>query len=673
MAHHSRNKNKHRKSKHATRRQKIQNMSPDIPPLQTNIKAGADFYKYVNGKWQHRVHMPSYLSSYGVSEEIESIIEKQLKSILYNCRDQVQHKASHKLSDNVVLLGTLAQSALHTPSQKENVKFVRKLVSSVHCMRSTEDIATMLGEYARNMISSLIAVFVAPMEKKSNIQYICLSYGSLGLPDTSYYLLGNSDMIHTLNHYSKLLGRLGADFDIEHLEQLISLEKMAAKVIEKSQNDSEHLLSGKQLIKKYKYIPWHSFAHSAFGMEDLHSFEKHVFLILTPTWFAFLNRCFRTLTLDLWKIWCAGNVLMNTLLLLPPPYDDLHFELFGKRLRGQNEKLPQHQLALRMAQEWAKGPLGELYIDRYVSPHTKSEAKKLVEYIRDATMDRLQTLDWMDVSTRKKAVKKVDRITMGVMYPEKMYQFSVPVHLDPTNLVKNILLLGNAHFQTQMEHVGKLLIPTQWEDTVFAVNAYYYNEGNRLILPAGIWHKPFFDPTGSPGWNYGSIGATVGHEITHAFDMDGKNYDEEGNLDPWWKPSDNRQYNKRTKQLIDLFNNTLYFNKPINGVLTLSENIADLGGLGISIAALKKYGETHKYNSEKMKKELCNLFISYAVSWRTKERREKAIQGLFMDLHAPAQARVNNIVRQFDDWYECFDVQPGDALYLPPEKRIRIF
>jgi putative endopeptidase len=224
-----------------------------------------------------------------------------------------------------------------------------------------------------------------------------------------------------------------------------------------------------------------------------------------------------------------------------------------------------------------------------------------------------------------------------------------------------------------MKKVGHLLQAEKWEDSVFAVNAYYYNEGNRLILPAGILQWPFFNSGGSPGWNYGGIGATVGHEITHAFDMDGKNYDEDGNLDAWWKPADNRQFNKRTKQLIQLYNDTLYFNKPINGVLTLSENIADLGGLGIAISALKKYGATHKYSPEKMKHELCDLFLSYAVSWRTKERREKAIQGLFMDVHAPAPSRVNNIVRHFADWYECFDVQPGDALYLPPEKRIRIF
>jgi putative endopeptidase len=672
MAFHSRRHRRHGKSRFRTRRHHTTKKVPIVPTLQENIKPGNDFYKYVNGKWQHHVHMPPYLSSFGVSEEMEVIVEKQLKAILYDCRSEVLKKESKRLSNDVVLLGTLAQSILHTPSQKENVRYLRKMVSNLNCIRSLEDVGGTLGDFTKSMIPSHINVYVGPMEKKTNINYICFAYDRLGLPDTSYYLLGNSEMIHTLNHYSKLLGYLGKEFDVEHLEQLISLEKMAAKFIENSMGDQQQLYSGKQLLTKYKFIPWLSYVNTAFTMTP-EEFKKHTFLLITPSWFVFLNRCFRTLTLDLWKIWLAGNMINHFLPLLPPPYDNKHFELFGKRLRGQNEKVPQHQLAFQVASEWAKGCLGKLYIEKHVSSAHKREAEKLVEYIREATEEHLRTLDWLQPETRKKAVKKVDKIMIGVAYPEKMYEFHSPVFLDPTNLVKNVVLLANAQFETQMKKVGNLLQAEKWEDSVFAVNAYYYNEGNRLILPAGILQWPFFNSGGSPGWNYGGIGATVGHEITHAFDMDGKNYDEDGNLDPWWKPADNRQFNKRTKQLIQLYNDTLYFNKPINGVLTLSENIADLGGLGIAISALKKYGATHKYSPEKMKHELCDLFLSYAVSWRTKERREKAIQGLFMDVHAPAPSRVNNIVRHFADWYECFDVQPGDALYLPPEKRIQIF
>jgi predicted metalloendopeptidase len=217
------------------------------------------------------------------------------------------------------------------------------------------------------------------------------------------------------------------------------------------------------------------------------------------------------------------------------------------------------------------------------------------------------------------------------------------------------------------------LNPAAWDDAIFAVNAYYYNEGNRLILPAGMLRWPFFHTAAGDGWNFGGLGATIGHEICHAFDDDGKDYDEHGNRNPWWSRSERSRYLKKTKALIQLFNETKYFGHTLNGELTLSENIADLGGLDIALSALKRRLDQQGIQGEKRKEELCNFFMSFAVSWRTKERKEKALQSLFMDVHAPPIARVNNIVCQFDDWYECFNVTAEHALYKAPTDRIRIF
>ena len=257
-------------------------------------------------------------------------------------------------------------------------------------------------------------------------------------------------------------------------------------------------------------------------------------------------------------------------------------------------------------------------------------------------------------------------------YPSK-FKKDIKTSLHPEKLVYNVLKLAEADFIYELDKVNKTLENSEWDDSVFAVNAYYYNEGNRLILPSGILRWPFFHSKASDGWNFGGLGATIGHEICHAFDEDGKNYDEHGFKKTWWSNKESERFEEKTESLIELYNKTKYFDQNINGSLTLSENIADLAGLSISLNALKKRLLKKGVKEQEYKKQLQDFFKSYATSWRTKEKKQKALQSIFMDVHAPAMARVNNIVCQFDDWYECFDVKPGDNLYKAPEERIRIF
>jgi putative endopeptidase len=385
-----------------------------------------------------------------------------------------------------------------------------------------------------------------------------------------------------------------------------------------------------------------------------------------------MNKWFRTWSLENWKALLAGNMLLHCLPLLPSPYDTLHFEFFGKRLRDQSEKVPRHILGLEICKYWLSSPLGKEYVNCCVDNTLKRHATSLAKEIVDAAIHRIQSTEWLESKTRNKAVKKLESVYLGIGYPSTFPQ-NPKVTLNPEQFVKNVFSLGTASFERDIKKANTQLDPSSWEDSIFEVNAYYYSEGNRLILPAGILKSPFFDMTKSDGWNFGGIGAILGHELTHAFDMDGKNYDEHGNKIPWWTVKDNRSYNKKTRTMIALYNRTKYFNQNINGTLTLSENIADLGGVAIALTALKMRLDKKRVSKDTYKEELCHFFESYAVSWRTKEKRKKALQSIFTDVHSPPIARVNNIVRQFDEWYECFDVKPGQLLYTSPEERIRIF
>jgi putative endopeptidase len=641
---------------------------PDIPPVQKRKNPGDDFYTFVNGDWLRHVNMPPFLSSYGVSEEIEEEINSELMTILQDTREKVQGTADKDIPHTTYLLGTLTESVLNVKTQDLNVKFVKNMLNGLKCIRDTNDLASTLGEFMKYRISTLLGFMVVPSEQQSSILRLAITYGSVSLPDTTYYLDGNTRVISA---YGKLLKRLGEDFDFPNLENAIALETIAANMIQQSGSEMETLMKGSQLKAKYRHIPWDVLVQSALGWTSA-KFRDHTILVFSKKWLSALNKWFHVLPLDQWKIWLAASLIMYVLPILPPPYDDLHFELFGRRLRGQSEKTPQKRLALRLAQQWLTGSLGHLFVKQFVSPDIKESASKIAREIRHVAMERMGSVDWMEPATRQKAQRKIASIYLGIAYPSYIER-DKRTTLDPEQLVKNMLDLSYLDFKDEMENINTKLNPARWDDPVFAVNAYYYNEGNRLILPAGILRWPFFHPSASDGWNFGGLGAIFGHELTHAFDADGKDYDEHGNRKPWWSRSEAARYRKKTEALIELFNSTEYFGHHLSGALTLSENIADLGGVAISLAALKERLKSRHASAEETKKEIRDFFISFAISWRTKEKKEKAIQSLFMDVHSPPLARVNNVVSQFDDWYEVFDVKPGDELYKEPTSRIRIF
>jgi predicted metalloendopeptidase len=325
-------------------------------------------------------------------------------------------------------------------------------------------------------------------------------------------------------------------------------------------------------------------------------------------------------------------------------------------------------------ESWLGQSLGSLFVHHYVPLSVKSNVEDIAKEIRHSAAERIGSTEWFSESTHAKAKEKVQNVTLSVAYPSKFHKESY-VELSQENLIENIMTLAALDFHNELERVNKHTKLKTWDDTVFAVNAYYYNEGNHLFLPSGILRWPFYHCNASDGWNFGGIGATIGHELCHAFDDDGKEYDQHGVKHSWWSAKNIQAYEERSNALVQLFSKTMYVGKHIDGRHTLSENIADLGGLAIALKALKERLVKRNLNSdmEEYKEQLRDFFHSFAVSWRTKERHQKALQAIFMDVHAPAIARVNNIVSQLDDWYECFQIQESDKLYVKPEDRIRIF
>ena len=577
------------------------------------------------------------------------------------------------------------QSVLHVPSQNNNIVFTERILAKFGCMRDCADVCSIIGDAAAHRVRHApLAVMVGPRETETNYQYITIGPGELILPDTSYYTDKSPSMVRNMEAFVKLLQWAGKQFNIEGLELVFPQEYSAAQVLKKSEDEREVFTTGAALEKHYRNFNWGAFVETAFrdgkrGM-SLAEFRKTRVINARPSWMAALDRWCGKYDVDAWRRWLSAQVIFYHLPYLPPPFDDAHFRFFGARLRDQAEKLPQHKLAIYTAQNHLSAPLGELYMKEYAPRGSLARAKTLAEEVVDVAAERLGECAWLSTGSRREARHKVRDLALNIGIPRggpgAAANYLKDVQLSSTGFIQNIYTLNAAALQAELRQAGQRLDRYMWTEPVYMVNAFYYPEGNRLVIPAGIIRHPFYSEKhgGKPdGLLYGALGSTIGHEITHAFDMDGKDYDSEGNYRPWWTAADVAHYKKLTGQLVRLYEESTYFGKHLNGRLTLSENIADLGGMAFALEALKRRCAERRLGEAATDTALREFFEGYAVSWRTKEKRGKALQGLFMDVHSPPAWRVNNVVCHFDDWYRVFDVQPGDALYVDPQDRIRIF
>jgi putative endopeptidase len=633
----------------------------DIPPFDTSVKPGDDFFRYVNGKWLKHIPIPSFRSSFGVSEEIELGIQTKLQKILDESIHFSTKGLKPKSKEEVMkdLIGRLGLSCLRPGKQKFNLETLRLNLQSFQCIRDRNDVVATLAKLNKYGIFTFLSFSIY-----QNTPF--LVPGSLGLPDDSYYKAAAPGKSRTLLAYVQLCKKVSEELEIPDIASGVQVESLLSEKIAQMKDEIKEKKTGLELKRLFPEIPWDIF----FSEAGLKSWKDTVFQC-NLRYIKFFQKCLKSWPLENWKQIFILHTILDALPLLPAPYDEYHFEFFGKKLRGQIEKLPQDELFFSLCKDILRVPLSYLYTKKYLDFTRKQKITNFVEHIRSLTINHMKD-SWLEESTKKVAIKKLQSMNLSISHPSTFPDLDIPF-LHTEKLLYNVYCIREMNFKEGIDSLGKKYHPTEyWEEPPYAVNAYYNNETNQFILPAGSVLEPFYyDSKEKMGWNYGGLGAVIGHEMTHAFDIDGKEYNEKGERKNWWTLKDTREYNKRTKRLVDLFDSQKILGKPVDGFMTLSENLSDLGGLAIALDALK---ETIKHASEEeKKKQFFDFFVSYAVSWRVKERPRKVVQGLFLDVHAPTELRVNLVVSQFSEWYELFNVITKNTYYFPPEERITIF
>jgi len=638
-----------------------------IPEFNNKINPGDNFYLHINDKWLEKTEIPKDTSSYSVNEEIEDVIEKDLYNIIDKCYNSV--KRGEKANSFEETIGKFALSSLRESVQKNSITALKKNIETLNCIRSIEDIGDSLGYFCKNNIDTILSTYLQLERTKhdKSIYTLYISSSNLGLPDISYYNASAPGKMKTLISYIQMVKDVCKLLKIDDISDVISLESFYSAHINKLEDANSILIKGHELQKIFQIFPWNNF-FTSYGIDN---WKNKSYRIQSKKYFDILQKSFIDVPLEQFKKLFKLHLILNTLLILPKPYNNLYFEFYQNKLKGQKEKYSQKFLTLHLIQMHLPIPLSILYKKEFLEISLKRDATKFIEKIRSSALKQIASNTWLQESTKKTAIEKVKNMTLSIGWPTKYYELNLPI-LQTDNLLENIYLLSAASTAKDIKLLNTESIPgATWEEPAFMVNAFYYNEINEFVIPAGSLQYPFYSDTSSIGWNYGGLGAVIGHEMVHAFDENGRNYNEHGLFKQWWCSIDNRRYSVLIKKLEELYSSSRIYGNHLDGDRTVSENLADLGGLSIALGALK---DELKGVSEKERiHEIRQFFISYAVSWRTKEEKKKVLQSLIIDKHSPPEFRVNNIVNQFDEWYEVFNVEVGNKMFVDTTQRIRVF
>lgn len=407
-------------------------------------------------------------------------------------------------------------------------------------------------------------------------------------------------------------------------------------------------------------------------------------LCMTPRSFTGLGQVWAQFDVDTLRTYIRWHLILARAPYLSEDIVTAHFAFYGTMLSGQEVQRERWKRAVVLVNEGLGEAVGKVYVAKHFPPENKAKMEQLVDDLLSAYHASISSLDWMTDETRERALEKLATFTPKIGYPVKWRDYS-QLEIRADDLLANIRAIAKFEFEENIDKLGTPVDRDEWHMTPQTVNAYYNPIMNEIVFPAAILQPPFFDADADPAWNYGGIGAVIGHEIGHGFDDQGSKYDGSGRLNNWWTDTDREEFNKRTKALIDQYSAYVpaQFDADsphhVNGELTLGENIGDLGGISIGLKAYEIACQRAGFASAHDVPVLAGLtgiqrvLLSYARIWQEKRRDELMIQRVATDPHSPAEFRCNGVVKNVDAFAQAFDVQPGDELYLAPEDRVRIW
>ena len=627
------------------------------------VKRHADnFYGVVNGAWLERTKIPETETRITQAYFIREEINKELDAIIKSQGPTTPIGALMKSLDAMDPLPTGLSPLLHT----------------VMSGSSASDISARIGWMNRAGIPTPLDLYIQgdPHDQKR-----CLVFIEEGTPQIgpSFYWL-ERDYVATRKAYESYCEALGRIVGLPEIGHGYTAERDIAHQYSTREEKSTarrttNALSWSRLCDTYRTIDWTRMLTSMGLPED--QLSTYHYNLTSPSYVHHLQSRLVSWTPGRWSAWFGLLATQWTAGRVPHgPLREAWFRYNYRFMQGMTADLPRAELHYAMTRLLMPTTLGHLWISKHYEPCFRQRVLAIAKNIQETAASSLRTTDWMAKDTRAAAIKKLRAMEIFICWPPLSSWSSTA---EPTcgltgEFLENLLFLSAARTDRNLKQLtegvcgAKSVDNNEWARPVFEVNAFYYPDLNRFVMPVGILRPPFYDPAASLVTNYGAIGATIGHEFCHAFDSEGRTYDAAGNQREWWGSRDDREYKRKAAAVRRLFESSLYRGLPVDGELTLVENIADLGGLEFALEGLKR-----ALRRDPTEEELREFFTSFAVSWQSKDRLKRAAQLLDADPHAPPMLRVNHVVRQFDEWYRAFGIEASDPGFIPPEKRIHFF
>ncbi|PWK73774.1 putative endopeptidase [Mucilaginibacter oryzae] len=642
----------------------------------TTVKPGDDFFKYANGAWLDKHPIPAAYSAWGIGNVVQEELRDRMKKI-----NEDALKANAPKGSNTQKIGDFYFSGMDTVSiEKEGITPLKDELDKIDHIT---DIKSLIDEFAhlhRIGVEQPIGVYVGQDAKNSAKMVLSLYQSGIGLPNRDYYFNKDEHSVTIRNDYQQThlptvfkLAGLDAGKADAATKKTYALETFLADSSRKLEDlrDPYHNYNKMTLAGLGKLAPeidW----KATFEKMDYKNVDTVI--VGQPEYYRALNKTLKTYSIDDWKNYLRKNLVSAFSAYLSKPFDEENFRFYNKVIYGSTAQLPRWKRVLDTENGLMGEVLGQIFVKEYFPEKTKQRYVKLVEEMRASFKEHIEKLDWMSPETKEKAYYKLAKVVPKVGYPDKWKDFStLEINRGPYAL--NVLR-GNIWWHNfNASKLGKPVDRTEWDITPQTYNAYYNPSNNEIVLPAGIFAIPGFkDENIDDAVIYGYAAAsTIGHEMTHGFDDQGRQFDAEGNLKAWWKPQDSVKFSQRAQMLIDQFNGYSVYGSHVNGKATQGENIADLGGIVIGLDAFKK---TQQYKEGKPINGLTPLqryFLGYSLGWLTQDRKEALLSQILTNEHSPAFLRVNGPFADVPEFYEAFHIKQGDKMWIAPEKRVKIW
>ncbi len=639
----------------------------------TNIRAQDNFFMYANGTWFKKTVIPASESGWGSFYTLENDNQQKLKKLLENvsAKEHAQGSLEQKVGD-------LYAAGMDTVTiEKAGAMPIQPLLSKLAEVKDYKQLIGFVTADYRNGAGYLFDMGVYPDDKNSSKNMPNFYQSGLGLPEKGYYFRDDSASkkirLAYVSYIEKMLKLTGSDAKEAQKQavQILMLESMIAKahrtpVELRDPNKNYNKFTVKQMETMMPDLGWPAILNNMEVKTD-------TVLMSQPGYYQALDKLIKSQPLDVWKDKIRFAIADHYSRYLSSPFRNARFNFYGKVLSGSKQQQPRWKIVSRQVDNGLGELLGQLFVKDYFKPKDKERMKELVNNLQIVYNSRIEKLDWMGPATKQKALAKLADFTKKIGYPDKWKKY------DDVTISRNDYFASavSAERHSYREAIAKLKKPvdrTEWGMTPPTVNAYYNPGFNEIVFPAGILQPPFYFADADDAVNYGSIGAVIGHEMTHGFDDQGRQYDKDGNLKDWWTKEDATKFSKKVKVMINEYNGyTILNNLHVNGQLTQGENLADIGGLAIAYQAFKRTKQGQGSTKIDGLTPDQRFFLAFAQIWRLKDRDENMRTRITTDPHSPEMFRTNGPLSNMPSFYKAFNVKPGDKMYRLDSLRVKVW